>query len=91
MERYVPTNWKPLAREIDKLLNEQIPGGYKTKYYITPGFYLYDVDPKKYPLLAKECLMTQKRYVTSFLLAQGRLKRNPDHSNANVLVLPGAP
>lgn len=85
-----PANWSLFKVEIDALLREGDPG-YKERLYITPLRYIDGIkdNPEKYPLLSKESIAIQKRYISYFLKEQGRISRG-EKARKHVWILPEA-
>lgn len=84
----LPEGWLKIREEVSLLLMEGDPD-YKKRLYITPSRYLWGIkdSPDKYPLLSKLTHPLQKRYISYFLIGQGRVKRGTKTSKSQVWML----
>jgi len=84
----LPSNWLNIREEIGNLLLEGDPT-YKKRLYITPSRYIWGIKdyPDKYPGLSKLTTPLQKRYISYFLIEQGRIKRGTKTSKSQVWML----
>ena len=70
--------WRKYQDEIEACLRETDPD-YRERVYIKPLFWIHPVEtnPEKYPKLAALTKKLRKRYVSQFLMDQGRVSRSP--------------
>ena len=84
----LPKDWLMIREEVSRLLTEGDPT-YKERLYISPSRYLWWIKdyPEKYPVLSKLTSPLQKRYISYFLIEQGRVKRGTKTSKSQVWML----
>lgn len=85
----LPYNFDKYAVEIDALLRSHYPD-YEARVYLKPVYYVDGIrsEPELYPMLAGLPVKFQKRYISLFLKAQGRVTRNENQTNARIWMLP---
>lgn len=90
MKVILPYNFDKYAPEIDALLRSYYPD-YEERKYLKPVYYVDGIksEPDRYPLLAGLPVKFQKRYISLFLKAQGRVARNGNQTNARIWMLAG--
>lgn len=73
----LPRNWEKARVEIDTLLRSYY-SDYETRVYLKPVYYIDGIrdEPEKYPILSQLSKKYQKRHISLFLKAQGRIPRS---------------